>query len=150
LPRIACASRAVAHPRFGGARVRTPHVAILGKGDAGTYREECFGPVAYLVEVEDEREGLEEMRMCLEQCGALSACVYADDADLVEETLDLAAHAGVNAAANLSGESLVNHSMAFSDYHGTGANAACSACLTDAAFVAPRFYVAESRRPAPA
>jgi len=104
LPRIACASRAVAHPRFGGARVRTPHVAILGKGDAGTYREECFGPVAYLVEVEDEREGLEEMRICLEHCGALSACVYADDADFVEETLDLAARAGVNAAANLSGD----------------------------------------------
>jgi hypothetical protein len=40
----------------------------------------------------------------------------------------------------------VNQSAAFSDYHGTGANPAANACLTDDAFVANRFRVVQSRR----
>ena len=38
---------------------------------------------------------------------------------------------------------------AFSDFHATGANPAANACLTDPAFVAGRFRIIESRRPAP-
>lgn len=148
LPGAVCPSRAVAHPAFPDARVRTPHVTLLAPGDSGTYRREWFGPVAHLVEVDAPEDGLEEMRVCLEQCGAITASVYTDDGGLAERAADVAARAGVNVAVNLAGESLVNHSAAFSDYHGTGANPACGACLTDSAFVASRFYVAESRRPA--
>lgn len=36
-------------------------------------------------------------------------------------------------------ELFVNHSVAFGDFHVTGANPAGSASLTDAAFVAPVF-----------
>ena len=36
--------------------------------------------------------------------------------------------------------------IAFSDYHGTGANPAANAALTDAAFVAGRFRVVQHRR----
>ena len=39
---------------------------------------------------------------------------------------------------NLTGGVFVNQSAAFSDYHGTGANPAANAALTDAAFVADR------------
>jgi hypothetical protein len=39
----------------------------------------------------------------------------------------------------------VNQSAAFSDYHGTGANPAANAALSDSAFVAGRFRVAQSR-----
>ena len=39
----------------------------------------------------------------------------------------------------------VNQSAAFSDYHGTGANPAANAALTDAAFVASRFRVVQHR-----
>jgi len=40
----------------------------------------------------------------------------------------------------------VNQSAAFSDFHGTGANPAANAALTDGAFVASRFRVVQSRR----
>ncbi len=146
LPGVARESKALSHPHFEGARVQTPLLAKLTTKDGELYRRECFGPVAYLIKVADEEEGLREMRSCIESRGALTALIYADDEDLVARALDTAARAGVNAAANLSGEALVNHSSAFSDYHGTGANPACGACLTDAAFVASRFYVAQSRR----
>ena len=39
----------------------------------------------------------------------------------------------------------VNQSAAFSDFHATGANPAANAALTDAAFVASRFRVVQSR-----
>ena len=47
---------------------------------------------------------------------------------------------------NLTGGVFVNQSAAFSDFHGTGANPAANAALTDAAYVAPRFRVIQSRR----
>jgi hypothetical protein len=40
----------------------------------------------------------------------------------------------------------VNQSAAFSDFHGTGANPAANAALTDSAFVAGRFRVVQNRR----
>jgi hypothetical protein len=50
-------------------------------------------------------------------------------------------------SVNLTGGIHVNQSAAFSDYHGSGANPAGNASLTDTAF-AYRFRVATVRRPA--
>jgi hypothetical protein len=51
----------------------------------------------------------------------------------------------VSVSLNLTGNVFVNQSAAYSDYHGTGANPAANSALTDAAFVARRFTVAQSR-----
>jgi hypothetical protein len=61
---------------------------------------------------------------------------------------DAFARAGVALSVNLTGGIHVNQSAAFSDYHGSGANPAGTASLTDTAFVANRFRVAMVRRPA--
>ncbi len=53
----------------------------------------------------------------------------------------------VNLAVNLTGSLLVNQSAAFSDFHVSGGNPAGNASLTDAAFVANRFRVIETRTP---
>jgi hypothetical protein len=47
---------------------------------------------------------------------------------------------------NLTGGIFVNQSAAFSDFHGTGANPAANAALTDAAYVANRFRIVQHRR----
>ena len=52
---------------------------------------------------------------------------------------------GVALSVNLTGGVFVNQSAAFSDFHGTGANPAANAALADAAFVANRFRVVQSR-----
>ena len=57
-----------------------------------------------------------------------------------------AVDAGVHLSCNLTGGVFVNQSAAFSDFHGTGANPACNAALTDGAFVAGRFRTVQSRR----
>jgi hypothetical protein len=41
----------------------------------------------------------------------------------------------------------LNFAAAYSDYHVTGMNPAGNATLTDAAFVAARFRITQSRRP---
>jgi hypothetical protein len=55
---------------------------------------------------------------------------------------------GVHLSCNLTGGVFVNQSAAFSDFHGSGANAAANAALTDGAYVANRFRIVQSRRPA--
>ena len=61
---------------------------------------------------------------------------------------DAALDAGVHLSENLTGGVFVNQTAAFSDLHGTGANPAANATLTDSAYVANRFRVVQSRRPA--
>ena len=56
-----------------------------------------------------------------------------------------ALRAGVALSINLTGNVYVNQSAAFSDFHGTGANPAANASLTDSAFVASRFRVVQHR-----
>ena len=55
---------------------------------------------------------------------------------------------GVHLSGNLTGGVFVNQSAAFSDFHGSGANPAANAALTDGAYVANRFRIVQSRRPA--
>jgi hypothetical protein len=49
-------------------------------------------------------------------------------------------------SCNLTDGVYVNQSAAYSDFHATGLNPAANAALTDAAFVASRFGVVQSRR----
>lgn len=51
---------------------------------------------------------------------------------------------------NLTGGVFVNRSAAFSDFHGSAANPAAGATLSDPAFATGRFTTLQSRRPATA
>jgi len=63
---------------------------------------------------------------------------------------EAAAYGRVSLGENLTGALMINQSSAFSDYHVTGGNPAGNASLTDAAFVANRFRIIETRTPASA
>ena len=71
---------------------------------------------------------------------------------MLEATEAAALDSGVALSCNLTETVYVNQSAAFSDFHATGANPAANAALTDAAYVASRFRIVQSRRhlPAPA
>ena len=57
--------------------------------------------------------------------------------------------AGVPVSCNLTGQIYVNQSAAFSDFHVSGANPSGNATFCDAAFVATRFRVVQSRTQVP-
>jgi phenylacetic acid degradation protein paaN len=139
-------SRAVKHPAYGEAVVRTPTLIGLTAADAAIYEEECFGPVAYLIETDDTAESIALFRRTVVEHGAMTASVYSTSDRVVEAMRDSALDAGVALSENLTSGVFVNQSAAFSDFHGTGANPAANASFTDAAYVASRFRVIQSRR----
>ena len=144
--RVLVESRAVQHPAFEGAVVRTPTVVGLTAKDADVYESECFGPVSYLIETSGTDESIDLFRRTVTEHGAMTAAVYSTSPDVIASMREAALDAGVALSENLTGQVFVNQSAAFSDFHGTGANPAANASYTDTAYVAPRFRVVQSRR----
>jgi phenylacetic acid degradation protein paaN len=139
-------SRAVTHPAFEGAVVRTPTLIGLSAADADVYGSECFGPVAYLIETSGTAESIELFRDTVMAHGAMTAAVYSTSPSVLHGMRTASLDAGVALSENLTGGVFVNQSAAFSDFHGTGANPAATASFTDTAYVANRFRVVQSRR----
>jgi len=112
----------------------------VGEGaGAGVRKGECFGPVSLLIPCEDAQDAIARASGIATRKGAITAALYANDPDLIEQAAMAFAAAGVNLSVNLTGNIYVNQSAAFSDFHVTGANPAGNASLTDTAFVASRF-----------
>lgn len=120
-------------------------VAVDASSDA--YRQECFGPVSFVVAVADAQAGIETATQIAATKGAITAALYDTDPARIAQAAQAFATAGVNLSVNLTGNIFVNQSAAFSDYHVTGANPAGNACLTDSAFIVGRFRLAMWRQP---
>jgi phenylacetic acid degradation protein paaN len=140
------ASRAVTHPAYPEATVRTPTLIGLTSADAEVYGSECFGPVAYLIATSGTQESIDLFRSTVLAHGAMTASVYSTSEPVVEQMREAALDAGVALSENLLGGVFVNQSAAYSDFHGTGANPAATASYTDGAYVASRFRIVQSRR----
>ena len=147
---VVLASRTVTHPDFPDARVRTPTVVKVDVTDRDAYLQECFGPVAFLVTTASTEESIDLLRDSVREHGAITAAVYSTDEKVLEAAEDAALDAGVALSENLTETVYVNQSAAFSDFHATGANPAANSALTDAAYVASRFRIVQSRRHLPA
>lgn len=141
---VLCDSRALEHPQFPGARVRTP---LLLRADVTDERiwQEWFGPIVFIVATDSTEQSIRLARDAVIQHGALTLAGYTTDPAVAEEMRRAAERAGVSLSLNLTGGVFVNQTAAFSDFHGTGANPAANAALSDSAFVANRFRVVQTR-----
>ena len=138
-------TRAIVHPAYPEAAVRTPLIVRLDAKDGDKYLAEWFGPIAFAVATASTDESLAIARDAVKRHGALTLSLYSTDPAVVDRAVAAAEDAGVALSINLTGGVFVNQSAAFSDFHGTGANPAANAALTDAAFVANRFRVVQHR-----
>jgi phenylacetic acid degradation protein paaN len=138
-------SQPVAHPQFKDARIRTPLIVKLDAKDDAKYLKEWFGPIAFVIGTDGTGASLDIVRRAVHQHGALTLSLYSTSPAVIDEAIAVAEETGVALSINLTGGVFVNQSAAFSDYHGTGANPAANAALTDAAFVASRFRVVQHR-----
>ena len=138
-------SQAIVHPQFKDARIRTPLIVKLDAKDDAKYLKEWFGPIAFVIATDSTDQSLDIARRAVRQHGALTLSLYSKNAAVTEAAIAAAEDAGVALSINLTGGVFVNQSAAFSDYHGTGANPAANAALTDSAFVASRFRVVQHR-----
>lgn len=128
-------------------RSASPLILAVEAGETDAYESECFGPISFVVAVDDAEAGVVRAADLAQRKGAITAALYDTDEDRIPRVAATFACAGVNLSVNLTGNIYVNQSAAFSDFHVTGANPAGNASLTDAAFVANRFRVAMWRRP---
>ncbi|MGH8781795.1 phenylacetic acid degradation protein PaaN [Paraburkholderia sp.] len=143
---VLVASQTLEHPAFAGARVRTPLVLKLDAAtDAGQFTREWFGPISFVIATDSTAQSLDLAGSIAAEHGALTLSIYSTDDVVVEAAHEASVRGGVALSINLTGGVFVNQSAAFSDFHGTGANPAANAALADAAFVASRFRVVQSR-----
>ncbi|WP_250452339.1 phenylacetic acid degradation protein PaaN [Caballeronia sp. ATUFL_M2_KS44] len=139
-------SRTLQHPAFPDARVLTPLLLKLdARTDERTFTKEWFGPIAFVVATDSTAQSLDLAGSIAQEHGALTLSVYSTDDAVIDAAHEAAIRGGVALSINLTGGVFVNQSAAFSDFHGTGANPAANAALADAAFVANRFRVVQSR-----
>ncbi len=138
-------SKPLAHPLFAGARIRTPLLLKVAEVNEQDIMQEFFGPVSFGIATDSTAHSIALAEKGAREHGALTLSLYSRDQQVIEQVRDAAEQAGVALSINLTGAVFVNQSAAFSDFHGTGANPAANAALSDAAFVAGRFRVVQSR-----
>ncbi|MCS6990838.1 MAG: phenylacetic acid degradation protein PaaN [Chitinophagales bacterium] len=124
---------------FPDAAVFKPVILEVKASSSNLYREELFGPLAVVIRANDTREAIEEATVLAREKGAITCLVYSTNQDLCNEIALRMNELFVPVSFNLTGPVWVNQHAAFSDLHGTGGNAAGTACFTDAAFLARRF-----------
>ena len=142
---IALDTRALTAPAWPDAQVHTPLIVKLARGDRATYLNEWFGPISFVIATDGADDSIAIARDAVASHGALTLSVYSTRDDVIAKAIEAAEDSGVALSINLTGGVFVNQSAAFSDFHGTGANPAANAVLTDAAYVAGRFRVVQHR-----
>ena len=148
--RVLLRPRAYTHPQFPDARTSTPLMLQVTKRERDLYGEERFGPISFVIACDDGADALHQATSDAREFGGLTAFLYSTDESFVAQAETAYAHAGAQLTINLTGAMPLNFAAAYSDYHVTGLNPAGNASLTDLSFVASRFRIAQSRRPAPA
>lgn len=145
---VLLAPRAYRHPEFPGARTSTPLMLQVDTRARDLYAGERFGPVSFVIACDDAADALAQATGDVRARGGLTAFLYSTDETFVARAENAYARAGAQLTINLTGPMPLNFSAAYSDYHVTGLNPAGTASLTDLAFVAGRFRITQSRRPA--
>lgn len=145
--RVLLESRPYPHPEFPGARTATPLLVQVGKEARNLYAEERFGPIGFVIDCDSAEDALTQATTDARENGGITGFLYARDEAFISRAETLYARAGAQLTINLTGAMPLNFAAAYSDYHVTGLNGAGNATLTTLAFVAPRFAVAQSRRP---
>ncbi len=139
-------SESVSQHGFDQALSYSPLILKAESADQSIINEEWFGPISFMIPVDDISAGLQAMKQSIIKHGALTALVHLQQEQLIAEATEQLIDAGVNISFNLVGPIWVNQSAGFSDFHGTGANPAGNASFADLSFVSRRYNIIGMRR----
>lgn len=146
LGEIVLNSDQISHPHFPDARIYTPLLISMSAQQRDQIMQEYFGPITFFVATNNTQHSIEIAREALSTKGAITLSAYCKNQTVTNDLIDLAIEGAVALSLNLTSTVYVNQSAGFSDFHGTGGNAASNCALTDAAFVTNRFYVVQHRQ----
>ncbi len=129
----------VVNSEFTDARIMTPSVVAISQDDMKLWNSECFGPIMFVVKVENASKALELAAYNAENKGAITCLCYSTNdvyCKQVEETMN---SVFTPVSFNFTGAAFVNQHAAFSDFHVSGGNPSGNATFTDALFINRRF-----------
>ena len=142
---VLLASQRIENTEAPNARIQSPTI-IATDADSNIFREECFGPLVFLVKTENTMESVAIASILAKTKGAITCLAFSTDAevqDFIEEKMN---EVFVPVSFNLTGAGFVNQHAAFSDFHVTGGNPAGNATFADASFINRRFVWVGNRR----
>jgi phenylacetic acid degradation protein paaN len=142
---ILLAPQKVENPEAPNARIQSPTL-IATEASANLYRDECFGPMVFLVKTESTIESVAIASELAAQKGAITCLAFSTDADTQEFIEEQMNEAFVPVSFNMTGAGFVNQHAAFSDFHVTGGNPSGNASFADASFINRRFVWVGNRR----
>ncbi|MFN8393591.1 MAG: phenylacetic acid degradation protein PaaN [Bacteroidia bacterium] len=131
----------VVNAEFPKARIGTPAVFEVEPTNWSALSTEMFGPVVFVVPVDNYRAGVDLAAKLASAEGALSFTTWNNGEEEWHYAIEKMAESYTNVSINFVGPIWANQSAAFSDFHGTGGNPAANASLTDPEFVLGRFKV---------
>jgi phenylacetic acid degradation protein paaN len=134
------------HPQFPNASTATPMLVEVDIEDSEVYRQEYFGPMAFIIRAPTAKTALKQASEDAHRYGSIASYAYSISPQFLEEVEEAFVHAGASIGFNLIAHLPINFSAAYSDFHVTGLNPAGNACLTDIAFVASRFRIVQIKR----
>ncbi|MFT6112001.1 MAG: phenylacetic acid degradation protein paaN [Bacteroidia bacterium] len=142
---VLLAPQKVENPEALNARIQSPTL-MATEASAIIYREECFGPLVFLVKTENTVESVAVASTLSVEKGAITCLAFSTDVDTQEFIEEQMNEVFVPVSFNMSGGGFVNQHAAFSDFHVTGGNAAGNATFADASFINRRFVWVGNRR----
>lgn len=134
-------SIAVVNPEFPEARIASPTVLEVPADRTDALGKEMFGPIFYIVPVDDYKAGVAIARAIATEHGAITFSAWCTDAEAQEYMIDEMSQSFTSVSFNFTGPIWVNQSAGFSDFHVSGGNPAGNASLTDPEYVLRRFEV---------
>lgn len=132
-------SKSVKNEEFADARTASPVVIELDKTQESIFRQECFGPVVFVIKTDGLQDSIDLAKSLAAEKGALTCGAYATDAANMEQIADAMNEVYVPVTFNFTGAGFINSHAAFSDFHLTGGNPAGNASFANSEFVSKRF-----------
>ncbi|MFT5057160.1 MAG: phenylacetic acid degradation protein paaN [Pseudoalteromonas distincta] len=142
---ILLAPQKVENPEAANARIQSPTI-IAVDAISEEYKEECFGPLVFLVKTKNTMGSVEIASKLASEKGAITCLAFSTKIKTQEEIEERMNEVFVPVSFNMIGAGFVNQHAAFSDFHVTGGNPAGNATFADASFINRRFVWVGNRR----
>ena len=142
---IVLAPQKVENPDAPNARIQSPTI-IAVDAISEEYKEECFGPLVFLVKTKNTKGSVEIASKLASEKGAITCLAFSTKIKTQEEIEEQMNEVFVPVSFNMTGAGFVNQHAAFSDFHVTGGNPAGNATFADASFINKRFVWLGNRR----
>ncbi|MDE1473191.1 aldehyde dehydrogenase family protein [Xenorhabdus bovienii] len=147
--RVLRSSKTIIDPDFEAARIMTPLVlTVRSPPDAcfDTYAREITGPVSFVIDKDDFKNVVKELRNLSHKFGLLGVGLYTTDAKIENAMKHIAADIGALLSINFCQNYYISQCAVFTDIHGGSINPSSNVTYGAPLFYHSRLRLTESRK----